>query len=448
MGFKNNNLAVSKNMLIKSGKVIDPVNDREFISDVYIKNGRVEAIGKEIKIGGNSNKGGNPVNSDSIVIIDASKYLVCPGFIDMHVHIREPGDEDEEDFESAVKAALKGGLTSIACMPNTRPPIDSEYMVKYVLERAKNLGYKIYPIAAMTKEIKGEEISEFGILKDAGAVAFSDDGRCVSDAKIMYEIMKYSNQFKLPLILHEEDYSLSYGGLVNDGYFSAMLGLNGVPSISEELIIARDIMLAKYSGAKIHITHISSKGSVDLIKEAKEDGIDITCDVTPHHLFFNDSFIADYNSNFKVNPPIRSEEDRLALVSALKEGIIDAVASDHAPHLEIEKNTTFEEASFGVIGMETLFKVCYTLLCKKEKIKFPKVLSLFTSFPSKILSIEGGIIKEGGKASITIINPDIKKEIKKEDFASKSKNSPFLGETLYGEIVYTISDGKLMFKNE
>lgn len=444
--FTNNigyNLKDKSSILIKSGRIVDPVLGKEFISDIYIKNGLIETVSKDIKVEGN-----NVRNNKNLIVIDASKYLVCPGFVDIHVHLREPGNEDEEDLESGVKAALKGGITTMSCMPNTNPPVDSEYMVKYIIGRAKKIGYKIYPVASMTKKLEGKQICEFGILSQAGAVAFSDDGKCVTDSKLMYEIMRYAYQFELPLILHEEDYSFSEYGLVNEGYYSSALGLAGISSLSEELIVSRDITLAKYTKAKIHITHVSSKASLDLIRKAKEDGVDITCDVTPHHLFFNDSYLSEYNTNFKVNPPLRSELDRQAIIEGIKEGVVDAVASDHAPHLEVEKNTTFREASFGAIGLETLFKACYTKLYKEEKIKLSKIISLITYLPAKILNLDVGRIEAGKRADVTIIDADRIDRIKEDDFVSKSKNSPFIGESLQGEVVCTINEGRLEYINK
>lgn len=434
------NMIGSDNILIKSGKVFEPSSGKEILSDILIQNGIIRAIEKNINV----EDMGDGLAKD-LVVLNCQNYFVFPGFVDMHVHLREPGNEDEEDIGSGSRAAVRGGITSIACMPNTNPPVDREYLINYILSKSKTVDFKIYPVAAMSKNLEGKEMTEIGLLKEAGAIAFSDDGKCIQDSKLMYEIMKYASHFDLPLILHEEDYSFSNYGLAHEGYYSAKLGLDGISPFAEELMISRDIMLAKMAGARIHITHVSSKGSITLIKRAKEAGLSITCDVTPHHLYFNDSFLESYDTNLKVNPPLRSEEDRIALVSAISEGIIDAIASDHAPHYEAEKNTTFKDAATGTIGLETLFKASYTKLVREEKIKLSKLVALLTTGPAKILNIKAPAIKVGDKADIAIIDLEKNKKIKKEDFCSKSKNSAFVGQNLYSEVVYTINNGRLGF---
>jgi len=434
------NMIGSDKILIKSGKVFEPSSGKEILSDILIQNGIIRAIEKNINV----EDMGDGLAKD-LVVLNCQNYFVFPGFVDMHVHLREPGNEDEEDIGSGSRAAVRGGITSIACMPNTNPPVDREYLINYILSKSKTVDFKIYPVAAMSKNLEGKEMTEIGLLKEAGAIAFSDDGKCIQDSKLMYEIMKYASHFDLPLILHEEDYSFSNYGLAHEGYYSAKLGLDGISPFAEELMISRDIMLAKMAGARIHITHVSSKGSITLIKRAKEAGLSITCDVTPHHLYFNDSFLESYDTNLKVNPPLRSEEDRIALVSAISEGIIDAIASDHAPHYEAEKNTTFKDAATGTIGLETLFKASYTKLVREEKIKLSKLVALLTTGPAKILNIKAPAIKVGDKADIAIIDLEKNKKIKKEDFCSKSKNSAFVGQNLYSEVVYTINNGRLGF---
>ncbi len=426
----------NRNILIKGGTIIDPAEGGVFASDIYIKDGIVTEIGKNIKAG------------STAVKIDAEGLSVSPGFVDMHVHLRDPGFEDKETIESGALAAVKGGVTAAACMPNTRPAIDSEHTVKYVLEKSIDAACRVFPVAAMTRGLKGKEITEMGLLAEAGAVGFSDDGKCVGDSRLMYEIMRYSKQFGLPLILHEEDILMSGDGLMHEGRYSSMLGLEGISPLADDLMIARDIILAARSGAKIHITHLSTKSGVEMIRKAKKDGINITCDVTPHHLFFNDSFLTSFNTSLKVKPPIRSEEDRQALVGGIKEGVIDAVASDHAPHLDTEKNTTFRLAEFGTIGLETLFSASFSKLCGEGKMSLPGLIKLITASPAKILGIDAGKIEVGRLADIAVIDTGTEKTVKREDFISKSKNSAFIGQKLKGKVVCTISKGKLIYRSD
>ncbi len=429
-----------KNILIKSGRIIDPGKGKEFVSDIYIKDGVVAGIKENIKAG-------EKPEGDDTVKIDAKGFIVSPGLVDMHVHLRDPGFEDEETIETGTLAAVKGGVTAVACMPNTDPVIDSEPLVKYILEKSQSVACRVLPAAAMTRDLKGTEITEMGLLSEAGAVGFSDDGKGVTDSRIMYEIMRYSTQFNLPLILHEEDCFISGGGLMHEGYYSSMLGLEGISGLSDDVMIARDIILARKSGARIHITHLSTKGGVEMVKKAREEGLSITCDVTPHHLFFNDSCLTSFNTNFKVKPPIRGEEDRQALIKGIRDGIIDAIASDHAPHLDTEKNTTFKLASFGTVGLETLFAAAFTKLCGEEKMSLSRLISLVTTSPAKILGIDAGKIEVGKTANITVINTEAEEEIKRESFISKSKNSAFIGQKLKGKIICTISKGKLVYRS-
>ncbi|MBM3708821.1 MAG: dihydroorotase [Actinobacteria bacterium] len=440
------------NILIKSVNIIDPVEEKEYRSDILIENGIIKTVGTDLKTGSSVDfeefsEGSRIKFANDLILFDASGYHASPGFFDMHVHLREPGDEDEEDLESGTSAALRGGITSVACMPNTNPPLDRDFLIKDIKNRALMYGFNVYPVAAATKGLEGIEMTEMGILKDSGAAAFSDDGKCIQNAKLMYEIMKYSKIFEMPLILHEEEYSFSSSGMVHDGYYSAVLGLDGIPSLAEEIIVARDIMLAEKTGAQIHITHVSSKGSVELIKKAKEEGVNITCDVTPHHLYFDDSCLKDYNTNFKVNPPLRSSKDRQAIIESVKAGVIDAIASDHAPHLETEKNIPFSEAANGVIGMETLFKAAYTLLCKKGSLSAVKLIKLLTKSPSKILNINTGKISPDSMADFVILDLERESVIRKQDFFSRSSNSAFIGEKLAGETVLTVCNGKIGFIN-
>jgi dihydroorotase len=371
-----------KDLLIRNARIICPGKISETEADIEIENGVIKSICRDLPID-NIAQYRKVHNSEKIkenngrVLIDAAGMVVCPSFMDMHVHLREPGDEAEEDIESGISAALHGGITSVCCMPNTKPPVDNQYLVKYILQASAKKGFKVYPVAAMTKKLEGAELTEFGLLKDCGAAAFSDDGFCVQDSKLMYEIMRYAKQFDILLILHEEDYSFSKSGIMHEGYFSSKLGLEGISSLSETIMVARDIMLAKKTKARIHFTHVSSMDSVELIRLAKKEGVSVTCDVTPHHLCFDEGCLEHYDTNFKVNPPLRAKEDRESLAEALNTGVIDAIASDHAPHLKSEKNTTLKEAAFGVTGMETLFVQLIPSLSLRENSPYTNICRIW-----------------------------------------------------------------------
>jgi dihydroorotase len=424
-------------VLIKGGMLIDTANDSIARSDILIEQGIISRIADKIDI-----------SRDDILKIDASGLHISPTFFDMHVHLREPGSEESEDISSGIKAALRGGVGSLACMPNTSPAIDSTFMVESIRSKARSLSYDVYPVAAMTKNIEGRDITEIGILKQSGAVGLSDDGRCVQDARTMLEIMRYAKEFDIRLIIHAEDQSLSHEGCINEGPYSTLLGLNAIPKSSEEIIVQRDIYLAKKSKAKIHFTHVSSRGSLEMIKRAKEEGIDLTCDVTPNHFFFDESFLGSYDTNFKINPPIGSKDDQEHIIKAIKDGIIDAIASDHAPHTFFEKSKPIELAPFGAIGLETLFKASYTKLVKENNIDIIKIIKMLTSSPLSILGIDIPKVKEGIAPDMCLLDLGKSRRYLIEDIISKSKNSPFIGHVLWGEIAYTFSKGRLVFENK
>jgi dihydroorotase len=445
-GFSNGNINdikdkdIASNIIIKNGTLINTENNSKEKVDILIERGVITRIGSDIDMGASVRQ--------NFLEINATDLFICPGFFDMHVHLREPGNEEEENIKSGIRSALRGGVTALACMPNTKPVLDDPYLIKYIKLAAIANNFNIFPIASMTKNIAGEKIAELGLLKEAGAIAFSDDGHCVQNDKLMYEIMKYATDMDLLLILHEEDYDFSETGLAHEGYYSSFLGLDGISSFSEDLFVARDIMFAKKTDARIHITHVSSKNAVELIRKAKEEGVKVTCDVTPEHMFFNDSCIKDYDTNFKIKPPIRSEEDRKAIIDGIKDGTIDAIASDHAPHLDIEKQVSFKEAAFGSIGLETIFKASFTKLCCEEGVSLEKLVCLISKNPAKILNTNLGSIKENELANISIVDLNLEDTYKKDLIVSKSKNSAFIGINLKGEIIYTISNGRLMYSNK
>ncbi|HOE55598.1 MAG TPA: dihydroorotase [Candidatus Cloacimonas acidaminovorans] len=379
-------------------------------------------------------------------IIDAKGACVFPGFIDLHSHLRDPGQTYKEDIVTGTKAAAHGGFTAVCAMPNTEPITDNIASVEYIQLRAKDYGSaKVYVIGAITKQSAGEEIAEMATMKAGGIVAVSDDGKCVQNARLMLSCMKYASNFGLPVIIHPEDYSLAGKGQIHSGKVATKLGLSGIPGLAEEVIIARDIMLAESAGAKLHIAHISTARSIELVKNAKGKGLPVTCEVTPHHLVLNEEANLTFNTNTKMKPPLRSEEDRRACVQALQEGIIDCIATDHSPHADFEKEREFDLAPFGIIGLETAFPVLYKNLVQTEQIDLNRLIEALTIAPAKILNLPGGILAEGKTADLTIIDMEKETLFSAENILSKSKNTPWLNQWFPGRVMCTICDGKITY---
>ena len=375
-------------------------------------------------------------------VIDASSLVVMPGFVDMHCHLREPGQEHKEDIYSGSRAALQGGFTSIACMPNTSPVIDNASLVKYVIDRGIEVdNAKVYCIGAITKGQSGKELAEMASMKDAGAVAFSDDGHPVSDSNTMRLALEYASSFSSLIISHCEDLSLAAGGVVNEGYNATVSGLKGISRASEEVMVARDIILAETLNTKVHIAHVSTKGSVELVREAKKRGVKVTCETCPHYFSATDEEILSYNTNAKINPPLRTESDVEAIIEGLVDGTIDAIATDHAPHHQDEKNQEFYLAPFGTSGFETAFALAYTNLVMQDYMDLPALIKLMSSNPAKILGLGSGEIKVGEIADITIADLDKQFTVDASKFVSKGKNSLFDGWKLCGVVKHVIVDG-------
>jgi len=417
---------------IKDAHLFDPLNKIDEIGNLYIINGVVKK--KTKKTPG--------------LIIDGKNLYLIPAFVDIHTHLREPGDEDAETIETGSKSAVKGGYASICAMPNTNPPIDNEGVARYIIERAKQAGYaKVYPIGTITKGRKGEEMSEIGHLVKAGCVGVSDDGSPVMDADIMRRALEYTKIFGIPVIEHPEDLNLSGLGQINEGIVSAGLGLEGIPSISETVIVARDLILTKFTGGRLHLAHISTKEALNRIERMKKENSKITCEVTPHHLTLTEDAVKTFNTNTKMKPPLRTKEDVNALIRGLNKGIIDAVATDHAPHPRYKKELEYPLAAFGVIGLETSFSVLYTKLVKTDKVSLGTLIIKMSSSPGECFHIPYGEIKTNGLADFVLI--DLKKQWKIEEntFASKSSNSPFIDWNVNGKIIYTIVGGNLVFNN-
>jgi dihydroorotase len=424
------------NLLIKGGRVVDPSQKLDKKADVLITDGTVTKIGTNIA----------PDAKDKIY--DAAGLIVAPGLIDMHVHLREPGREDEETVESGTMAAAAGGFTSVNCMPNTEPVIDNASVVRMLRDRAQDNGsVNVFVTGAITKGLKGEEISDMGDMVKFGAVAFSDDGHCVMNAEVMRRAMEYVKMLGVPLIVHAEDTNLSRDGQMHEGYYSTLLGLKPIPAQAEEVIVARDIRLAALTDTPVHLTHISTKGSVEMVKIAKMHSIPVTCDVTPHHLTLTDKRVIGYDTNYKINPPLRSESHVKACIAGLRDGTIDAIASDHAPHAVQEKECEWEYAANGKIGLESSLGVVLTKIVGEDKLSISQLIERMSVNPARILGLDKtgrGSLKEGGSADVTLI--DLKKEwiVDIMNLKSKSRNTPYGGWKLTGRAADVIVGGKLV----
>jgi len=427
-------------LVIRNGRVVDPKNGIDKRLDILVENGKIVKIGEPTQF-----RPGDVTRST--VTIDATGKMATPGLIDMHTHLREPGREDEETIASGTRAAARGGFTSICCMPNTQPVIDSVSGVKFILTTAAQEGVvNVYPIGSITKGQKGEELAEIGKMRIAGIVGISDDGKPVMNAQIMRRALEYAKMFNLTVISHCEDLNLSLGGVMNEGFISTVLGLQGIPKQAEEIMVARDIALAELTGGKLHLAHITTRGSVDLIRQAKKKRIRVTCETAPHYFSLSEEDVQGYNTNTKINPPLRTKDDIKALCEGLADGTIDCIASDHAPHLDVEKDLEYNMASFGIIGLETVVPLVLTNLVRKKILGLSEAIAKLTVNPADILGLEKGSLSIGSDADLTIIDLELKKKIGKE-FISQSKNSPFIGEELSGFPVATIVAGKVVMED-
>lgn len=426
-------------LAILGGRVIDPESRLDRIADIFVQDGLIK------KISPGTFRGKADTKTKAKEVVDAKGKIVVPGLIDMHVHLREPGREDEETIYTGSCAAVVGGFTSVCCMPNTEPPIDNQEAVKFVYAKAKEAKCKIFCVGAVTKAQKGEELTEIFDLVQAGVVAISDDGKPVSNSQMMRNALEYCRMFNLPVISHCEDMNLSSGGVMHEGLVSTTLGMNGIPSIAEEIMVARDIKLAEFTHGRVHIAHVSTCGSVNLIREAKRRGIGVTCEATPHHFSLTHDAVKTFDTNAKVNPPLRTKKDAEAIKRGLKDGTIDCIATDHAPHSVEEKEVEFDFAPFGMVGLETALGLVVTELVNKKILSWSQVIAKLTTNPSRILNLNGGRIKRDFPADLTIINPKTSWVVDPNKFKSKSKNSPFGGKRLWGKVCYTIVDGKIVY---
>ena len=426
---------MGKDWLIKGGTIIDPSTEAQDVADLLVEGGRITGIAPSIA-------------KEGIPVIEARGLWVVPGLIDIHVHFRDPGYEYKETIETGLAAAAAGGFTQVCCMANTLPVNDTGAITFYMVEKAKKVeGPLLHPVGAITKGQKGEGLAEIGDMVDQGAVAISDDGNPVMNSEVMRRAMEYASHFGIPVVDHCEDKNLSAGGSIHEGEVSARLGIKGIPAASEEVMVARDLCLARQTGTHIHIQHLSSRGSVELIKWAKELGIHVTCEVAPHHLALTHNAVESYDTSTKVNPPLRTEEDRQALIEALAQGIIDCVASDHAPHSLKEKDVEYDLAAFGISGVETALGIVLKLVHEGRLTPMRAIEAMSTS-PARVMKLEGGSLKVGQPAHITIIDPEKTWLVEPEKMISKGKNTPFTGWELKGKAVVTMVEGKVVWRDK
>lgn len=425
---------IPQKTLIKNGRLIDPKNNIDQVTDLYIDNFHVFKIG-------------NNLSESADNTIDAAGKIVAPGLIDIHVHFREPGDEEEETIASGSAAAVAGGYTSVVCMPNTNPPVDEATAVEYVHRMGRQARKTfVYVMGAITKDRAGQELAEMGLMAQAGAVGFTDDGCGVQDAGMMLRAMKYASMFDLVISQHCEDRSLAKNGVMNAGYKASVLGLPGMDPLAEEMMLWRDIQLLKKSGGRYHAQHISTAGAVKIIREAKREGLPVTCEVTPHHLLLTEDAVADYDTNFKVNPPLRTQKDIESLRQAVKDGIIDALATDHAPHLRSEKELEFLSAPCGMVGIECALPLYRRALIDTGVCDWSQMLSMLTWRPAEIIKAQKGSLAAGDRADIVIIDPDAQWSIDANKFHSKSRNCPYQGWEVRGKVLYTLVAGEIRYE--
>lgn len=422
-------------VLLKGGRVMNPAEDFDEIADVLMEDGKIKEIAKDIAAG----------DAD---VYDVSGKLVTPGLVDLHVHFREPGQEAKEDFESGSKAAVAGGFTTVATMPNTKPVVDSAALVRSLKKRAEEVARcHVEIIGAVTKGQEGKELAELGDMIEAGAVAFSDDGHFDPSAKVLLNAYDYLHPFDKVIINHEEETSLVEDGVMNEGHRSAMLGMKGRPTVAEDIAVARDVLLAEYAGARVHVAHMSSARAVDIVRQAKKRGVRVTAEVTPQHLTLTDECVDLYDSSTKINPPLRSKQDRDALLAGLKDGTIDAIVTDHSPHAQEEKDREYMYAPSGFPGLETSLGIMLTDLYQAGKLDLKTIVSKMTWEPAKVLQLSAGTLNVGSPADVTVIDLNQEWTVEAQKFYTKGSHSPFVGRKLKGKAVMTFVDGNLVMQD-
>ncbi len=420
-------------LLIHGGRVIDPSQDLDEALDLLVEDGHVSKLDGSIR---------KPKDAEAF---DASGLVVAPGLIDIHVHLREPGQEYKETVRTGTMAAAAGGFTAVACMANTDPVNDSRSVTEHILLEARRHGHaRVYPIGAISKGLLGEELAEIGEMVRAGARAVSDDGKPVMNAELMRRALLYAQHFGIPVIQHAEDLTLTGSGVMHEGAWSTKLGLPGIPGASEDVMVARDLILAEDTAGRYHVAHLSTARSLDMVRRAKAQRIDVTCEVAPHHLILTDEEVAKsgFSTNTKMKPPLRSEKDREALLNGLADGAVDCIASDHAPHHVDEKDVQFSVAPFGIVGLETTLSLCLDRLVGPGILSLPRLIHLLSTGPARVLGVPGGTLKEGSPADVTVFHPDEEVTLSKASFRSKGRNTPFDGWTLRGHPVATFLEGR------
>ncbi|MBK9242313.1 MAG: dihydroorotase [Acidobacteria bacterium] len=425
--------------VLKGGRVVDPRAGRDGHFDIRIENGLVAAIGKDLPL-------------DGARVVDVpSGFVITPGLIDMHVHLREPGQEHKETIATGTWSAVVGGFTGVACMPNTDPVNDSASVTQFILKRAAEAGFaRVYPIGAVSLGSMGDQMTEMGDLRAAGCVAFTDDGKPVATALLMRRALEYAGMFDVPIIEHCEDPSLKGDGVAHEGAVAAMLGLRGIPGVAESIMAERDISLAELTGGRIHVAHMSARQTMRAVRDGKSRGVRVTCEVAPHHFTLTDEALKDgagYNTNLKMNPPLREEADRLAMIEGLRDGSVDIISTDHAPHHADEKALEFDRAPFGIVGLETCVPLCLDRLVHAGVISLSRFVELLSANPASLLKIPGGTITIGAPADLTVLAPDAPVTVRTAALVSKSKNSPFDGWQLRGATAATVVSGRVLYTN-
>jgi dihydroorotase len=426
---------VSRPILLKGGRIIDPSQKLDEQLDLLLVDGRVAGIGKGLQV---------PEGGD---VVDVAGRVVAPGLVDLHVHLREPGDEHKETIASGARAAAAGGFTSICAMPNTRPAIDDPAAVGFVRAQGERAGFAhVYPVGAVSVDLKGEEMTEIGEMVDAGAIAISDDGRPVWDSGLLRRAMEYSTAFDIPYFSHSEELGLSANGVMSEGPVSTALGLRGIPNAAEDAAVARDVMIAELTGGQLHILHVSTRGAVEVVRAAKARGVRVTAEVTPHHLALTEEAVRGYRTEAKMNPPLRSAADLEAVRDALVEGVIDCIATDHAPHHYEDKEREFDDAPFGIVGLETALGVCCRELVATDRLKLSDLVDRMSCRPAQIAGLAAGTLVDGSPADVVVFDHEERWTCQPEEFLSLSRNTPFAGEQLVGRVVMTLVGGRVVYE--